>query len=113
MRTGAGSPGTGAASCGELSDLPFAGTLAPPDSGLAPGEAYDGVHALSRCAFAGSSLRGCDFSRATMSQVDLRGAELGIRIDPGSLRGAIVTSAQLAAMVPVLAECLGIVVADE
>jgi hypothetical protein len=45
--------------------------------------------------------------------VDLRGAELGIIIDPGSLRGAIVTSGQLAAMAALLADSLGITVEDQ
>jgi hypothetical protein len=48
-----------------------------------------------------------------MDQVDLRGAELGITIDPGSLRGAIVTPAQLAHMAGLLADSMGIIVADE
>ncbi len=42
----------------------------------------------------------------------LRGAELGITTDATSLRGAIVTPAQLTEMAPVLAASLGIVVED-
>ncbi len=44
--------------------------------------------------------------------MDLRGAELGITTDPGSMRGAIVTSAQLTQIAPVLAESMGIAVDD-
>jgi hypothetical protein len=45
--------------------------------------------------------------------VDLReAAELGLITDATSLRGAIVTTAQLTAMAPLLAETLGIVVHD-
>jgi hypothetical protein len=48
----------------------------------------------------------------TLQQVDLRGAELGITVDPGSLRGAIVSPAQLASMAPLLADAMGIIVED-
>ena len=68
---------------------------------------------LTRTTFGGSRLARATFTRTTLDQVDLRGAaELGLVIDATSLRGAIVTPAQLTAMAPVLAETLGIVVAD-
>ena len=68
--------------------------------------------ALTRTAFPGCRLSGTDFSRVTLDKVDLRGAELGIIIDPPALRGAIVTTAQLLDMAPLLAASLGIVVED-
>lgn len=49
----------------------------------------------------------------TMEATDLREAELGVIIDTGSLRGATISSAQLALAAPVLAEALGIVVSDD
>ena len=67
---------------------------------------------LTRTSLAGCRLAGTTFTRTTLDQVDLRGAELGITTDATSLRGAIVTSAQLTAMAPVLAESIGIVVDD-
>lgn len=68
---------------------------------------------LSGCAFGGAELTRVDFSRASMPGTDLRGATLGLVIDTGSLRGAIISSAQLAVVAPVLAQTLGIVVSDE
>ena len=53
-----------------------------------------------------------DFSRATLDQVDLRGSELGLIVGPEPLRGAIITSGQLSAIAPMLADSLGIVVDD-
>lgn len=67
---------------------------------------------LTRTAFAGSRLTGVDFSRASMDQVDLRGSELGLIVGADPLRGAIISTGQLAAIAPVLAESLGIVVDD-
>src|SRR5215472_16483368 len=67
---------------------------------------------LARTSFAGCRLAATTFTRTTLDKVDLRRAELGITTDATSLRGAIVTSAQLTAMAPVLAESLGIVVDD-
>jgi uncharacterized protein YjbI with pentapeptide repeats len=69
--------------------------------------------ALTRCAFAGSQLSRTDFSRARMDRTDLRGAELGIVIDSQSLRGAIISTAQLVVLAPVLAESMGVVVRDD
>jgi uncharacterized protein YjbI with pentapeptide repeats len=68
---------------------------------------------LTRTAFPGSRLTGTNFARVTLDQVDLRGAELGITIDPGCLRGAIVTTAQLGEIAPLLAESIGLIVADD
>lgn len=67
---------------------------------------------LRRASFAGSRLTGVDISRARLDRVDLRGAELGLVVGADSLRGAIITSGQLAAIAPVLADSLGIVVDD-
>jgi uncharacterized protein YjbI with pentapeptide repeats len=68
---------------------------------------------LTRTAFPQSRLAGTKLTKATLDQVDLRNAELGITVDPTSLRGAIVTTAQLVQMAPVLAEAIGIVVNDQ
>ena len=68
---------------------------------------------LTRVAFTNTRLDQADFSRVTLADVDLRGAELNITITPDSLRGAIITSAQLMTAAPLLAETLGIVVTDE
>ena len=68
---------------------------------------------LTRCAFGGSQLARTDFSRARMEGTDLRNAELGIVIDAQSLRGAIISTGQLVALAPVLAETLGLTVADD
>lgn len=71
-----------------------------------------GSATLTRTVFINSRLDKTDFSRVTLDRVDLRGAELGITITPDSLRGAIITSAQLMAAAPLLAETLGITVDD-
>jgi hypothetical protein len=47
-----------------------------------------------------------------MDATDLRGAELGIIVDATSLRGAIISTAQLVHLAPMLAETLGITVTD-
>jgi uncharacterized protein YjbI with pentapeptide repeats len=65
---------------------------------------------LTKTVFTRSRLVESDFTGVTLDQVDLRGAELGIIIGPDSLRGAIVTTAQLAEIAPLIAENLGIVV---
>ena len=71
-----------------------------------------GSATLTRTVFTNSRLDRTDFSRVTLDRVDLRGAELGITITPDSLRGALITSAQLIAAAPLLAETLGITVDD-
>ena len=68
---------------------------------------------LTRCSFPGSQLVRADLSKVTMDQTDLRTAELGLIIDVSSLRGAIISSGQLALVAPVLAQALGIEVNDE
>jgi uncharacterized protein YjbI with pentapeptide repeats len=65
---------------------------------------------LTRTVFTESRLNESDFTGITLDQVDLRGAELGITIGPDSLRGAIITTAQLVAIAPLIAENLGIAV---
>jgi len=65
---------------------------------------------LTRTVFTKSQLSKCDFTGVTLRQVDLRGAELGITIGPDSLRGAIITTAQLIDIAPLIAENLGIIV---
>jgi uncharacterized protein YjbI with pentapeptide repeats len=67
---------------------------------------------LRRTAFTGSRLSGVDFSRASLDRVDLRGSELGLIVGPDPLRGAIISTGQLAVIAPALAESLGIVVDD-
>jgi uncharacterized protein YjbI with pentapeptide repeats len=68
---------------------------------------------LTRSAFPGCRLTGITFVKASLDAVDLRGAELGITADPGSLRGMVVTRAQFAAMADLLADTLGITVESE
>jgi hypothetical protein len=53
-----------------------------------------------------------DLSKVSMDRTDLRGAVLGVTIDTESLRGAIISSGQLALAAPVLAQALGIIVED-
>jgi uncharacterized protein YjbI with pentapeptide repeats len=67
---------------------------------------------LKRARFPGSRLTRADFSRATLEKVDLRGAELDITAGYSSLRGAIIDSAQLMSIAPMLARQLGIDVKD-
>jgi uncharacterized protein YjbI with pentapeptide repeats len=67
---------------------------------------------LARTSFPGSTLAGTSLRQVTLDRVDLRGAELGITVDPDSLRGAIVSSTQLVVMAPLLAESIGITVED-
>jgi uncharacterized protein YjbI with pentapeptide repeats len=68
---------------------------------------------LTKCSFTGSALTRVDLSKVTMDRTDLRDAELGLIIDTSSLRGAIISSGQLAIVAPVLAAALGIVIDDE
>jgi uncharacterized protein YjbI with pentapeptide repeats len=76
-------------------------------------EADFGGAAMTRVVFTGSRLDNTDFSRVRLDDVDFRGAELGITITPDSLRGAIITNAQLMAAAPLLAATMGIVVRDD
>jgi uncharacterized protein YjbI with pentapeptide repeats len=67
---------------------------------------------LTRTVFTRAHLRRVNFTKASLAEVDLRGSELDIIAGPGSLRGATVSPGQLIAIAPVLAESLGIIVAD-
>jgi uncharacterized protein YjbI with pentapeptide repeats len=67
---------------------------------------------LTRVAFGGSRLAATTFVKVTLDQVDLRDAELGLTVDPAALGGAIVTTAQLIDLAPLLADSIGIIVAD-
>jgi uncharacterized protein YjbI with pentapeptide repeats len=67
---------------------------------------------LLRVSFPGSTLTRADFAKVTCTDVDLRGAELGITAGYESLRGATIDSVQLVALAPLLARHLGITVAD-
>jgi uncharacterized protein YjbI with pentapeptide repeats len=67
---------------------------------------------LTRVSFPGCTLAAANLTKVRLDSVDLRGAELGLIVDPPALRGAIVTPAQLALLAPVLASNLGIRVED-
>ena len=67
---------------------------------------------LTRTSFPGSRLTRTILAGATLDRVDLRGAELGLTIDPRSMRGAVISPAQLLDLAPLLAETLGIDVAE-
>ena len=67
---------------------------------------------LLRVGFAGCTLTGADFTKTACTEVDLRGAQLGITAGYESLRGATIDSVQLVALAPYLARHLGITVAD-
>ena len=79
----------------DLADLPFAAVLTMNRGGLAPDAVYDCDH----------------FDQVSFD--DLRGAELGVIIGPDSLRGAIISTAQLVYLAPLLAEIMGIKVSDD
>jgi len=66
---------------------------------------------LRRVGFPGT-LAGADFTKVTCTDVDLRGATLGITAGFDSLRGATIDGVQLVTLAPFLARHLGIVVAD-
>jgi uncharacterized protein YjbI with pentapeptide repeats len=68
---------------------------------------------LGRTAFPGSRLARTDLSQVRMTQADLRGAELGIIISPDSLRGATISTGQLAYLAPLLAQAMGVTVSDD
>ena len=67
---------------------------------------------LKRVKFPGCTLTRADFSRVTLEKTDLRGAELDITAGYESLRGAIMTTAQLISIAPVLARQIGIDIKD-
>jgi uncharacterized protein YjbI with pentapeptide repeats len=68
---------------------------------------------LTDTAFPRSRLAGTTFARMTLHRVDLRDAELGITTDTVSLRGASITTAQLGALARLLADSMGIIVAED
>jgi uncharacterized protein YjbI with pentapeptide repeats len=68
---------------------------------------------LTRVAFPASRLSATTLVKVTLDRVDLRGAELGVTVDPTALRGAIVSTSQLLDLAPLLAESIGIVVSDQ
>jgi uncharacterized protein YjbI with pentapeptide repeats len=67
---------------------------------------------LLRVSFAGCALTGADFTKATCTEVDLRGAQLGITAGYESLHGVTIDSVQLVTLAPYLARHLGITVTD-
>jgi uncharacterized protein YjbI with pentapeptide repeats len=67
---------------------------------------------LLRVSFGGCTLIRADFARVSCTDVDLRGAALGITAGYESLRGATIDSVQLVTLAPLLAGHLGITVAD-
>ena len=71
-----------------------------------------GGASLKQVTFPGCTLTRADFSRVTLDKVDFRGAELDITAGYESLRGAIMNTAQLMSIAPVLARQIGIVIKD-
>jgi uncharacterized protein YjbI with pentapeptide repeats len=72
-----------------------------------------GAATLTNVTFPGSTIRQLRVAEATLTKVDFRGAaELDIAGGCESLRGAVITSTQLLALAPALAQTLGIVVND-
>jgi uncharacterized protein YjbI with pentapeptide repeats len=71
-----------------------------------------GSATLKRVRFPGCTLTGADFTKVTCTDVDLRGAGLGISRGFGALNGARIDTVQLVALAPLLAEHLGIKVSD-
>ncbi|MEU1511861.1 pentapeptide repeat-containing protein [Streptomyces sp. NPDC005811] len=84
-----------------LRDVVFQGcVLVEPDFGGAR---------LERVEFVDCAVRAADFTAATLTDVDLRGAvELGIASGVDRLSGAVISSAQLLDLAPVLAAQLGL-----
>ena len=71
-----------------------------------------GAATLLRVSFAGCTLTDADFTKAACTEVDLRGARLGITAGWESLRGVTIDNGQLVTLAPYLARHLGIAVAD-
>ena len=67
---------------------------------------------LQRVSFSGCTLTRADFAKVSCTDVDMRGADLGITAGYESLRGATIDSGQLVALAPLLARHLGIIVTD-
>ena len=71
-----------------------------------------GAASLERVAFDDCSIERLHTAHAELRDVDLSGASTGVIGDVGHLRGAVITSAQLVTLAPLLAEHLGITVRD-
>ncbi len=71
-----------------------------------------GGAALEQVTFEGCRLVGADFNQAQMKAVDLSGAHLAAPRGLASLSGATISRLQLFDLAPVLADQLGITVAD-
>ena len=88
----------------------------PYDRLLFADAAFDSVTAgnchFMDCAFRNVRFTGADFTKVTCTDVDLRGASLGISAGIDSLRGATIDTVQLVGLAPLLARHLGITVAD-
>jgi uncharacterized protein YjbI with pentapeptide repeats len=69
-----------------------------------------GSATLLRVSFAGCTLTGADFTKVSCTDVDLRGASLGITAGFEALRGVTIDNVQLVALAPYLARHLGIIV---
>jgi len=67
---------------------------------------------LRRVTFGASTLERADFTKATCTDVDLRGARLGISAGYDALRGTTIDSIQLVGLAPMFAHHLGIKVED-
>ncbi len=87
-----------------LTDVTFEDCLLP--------DADFGGATLLRVSFGGCTLARADFAKVRCTEVDLRGAALGITAGYESLRGATIDSGQLIELAPLLARHLGIVVSD-
>jgi uncharacterized protein YjbI with pentapeptide repeats len=68
---------------------------------------------LTRVAFPDSKLVATTLVKVTLDRVDLRGAELGLTVDPAALGGAIMSTAQLLDLAPLLADSIGIIIKDQ
>ena len=81
---------------------------------LEPDEDYEGVRfadtTFDETAAGGCHFLDCSFTKVTCTEVDLRGAQLGITAGYESLRGVTIDSVQLVALAPYLARHLGIIV---
>lgn len=88
-----------------LQDVVFEGCL------LGEVDAADST--LTNVTFIDCKVDDLNVNNATLDRVDLRGASLRALSGLQSLRGAVVTTAQLLDLAPLLADHLGIVVSDE
>ena len=67
---------------------------------------------LTKVTFGGCTLTSADFTKTTCTEVDLRGARLGITAGYESLHGVTIDNVQLVTLAPYLARHLGIIVED-